>query len=72
MREKLVPAEAMRIVLEVGVSQGWEGIVGKSGRIFCVETFGKSATMKELQEFFQFEPQRVCTRAREMSVESQS
>ena len=66
VQEKLVPTEARRIVLEAGVSQGWEGIAGKSGRIFSVETFGQSATMKELQEFFQFEPQRICAAAREM------
>lgn len=66
VQEKLIPAEARRIVLEAGVSQGWEGIAGKSGQIFCVETFGKSATMKELQELFQFEAPRLCTTAREM------
>jgi len=66
VQEKLVPTEARRIVVEAGVSQGWEGIAGKSGRIFCVETFGQSATMKELQELFQFEPARLCTAVREM------
>jgi transketolase len=66
VQEKLVPAEARRIVLEAGVSLGWEGIAGKSGRIFCVETYGQSATMKEVQELFQFEPQRVCAAAKEM------
>ena len=69
IQEKLVPTEARRIVLEAGVPQGWEGIAGKSGRIFCVETFGQSATMKELQEFFQFEPHRICKKAREVSVD---
>ena len=69
IQEKLVPTEARRIVLEAGVPQGWEGIAGKSGRIFCVETFGQSATMKELQEFFQFEPHRICKKVREVSVD---
>ena len=72
IREKMIPAGAKRIVLEAGVSQGWEGITGSSGHMHCVERFGKSASMKELRELFGFVPGSIGASVREMAVEGNS
>jgi len=48
-RERIVPSAARRIVIEAGVSMGWEGIAGDSGAVVSVEEYGKSAPMKDIR-----------------------
>ncbi|MDB5478254.1 MAG: tkt, partial [Alphaproteobacteria bacterium] len=41
-----------RIVIEAGIRQGWEGIMGENGLFFGVETFGESAPYQEVYAHF--------------------
>ena len=54
VRESLIPAGTRRIVVEAGISQGWEGIAGDSGLVISIEDFGKSAPMKDLATLYGF------------------
>ena len=55
-REKLIPKDAFRAVLEAGVSSGWEGIAagGSGGLILSIDRFGESGPAKALTEYFGF------------------
>ena len=41
-----------RVVIEAGIRQGWEGIMGQNGVFFGVETFGESAPYQEIYKHF--------------------
>ena len=41
-----------RVVIEAGIRQGWEGIMGQNGLFFGVETFGESAPYQEIYAHF--------------------
>jgi len=59
-RDEVIPAACRkRLVVEAGVSFGWEGIAGPEGKILSVEGFGLSGTYKALAEHFGFTPANV-------------
>ncbi len=64
VRESIIPPGARRIVMEAGISQGWEGVAGESGLIVSIESFGKSAPMKDLCTAFGFDPCAISDRIR--------
>jgi len=64
-REQIVPAGTVRVVIEAGVSQGWEGIAGDSGIVLSIESFGKSAPLKDLCVAFGFAPAAVAAKVKE-------
>lgn len=74
VKETIVPAEARRIVIEAGVSQGWEGIAGDSGMIFSIESFGKSAPLKDLSLAYGFTSAAISAKVKQadLSVASSS
>jgi transketolase len=45
---------------------GWDRYVGAEGRVIGMHTFGASAPLKELQNKFGFEPDRVVAVAKEI------
>ena len=54
-REEVLPSScAKRLVMEAGVSFGWEGVAGPEGKILSVEGFGLSGPYKALAEHFGF------------------
>jgi transketolase len=53
-------------VIEAGVSLGWEGIAGDSGLIVSVDSFGKSAPMKDLRIAYGLDPQAIASRIKSM------
>jgi hypothetical protein len=57
-RRRIAARVKARIAVEQG-SLGWDCYVGSDGRIIGMKTFGASATLKELQRKFGFEPERV-------------
>jgi len=65
VRDAIIPPGARRIVIEAGVSQGWEGIAGDSGLIFSIESFGKSAPLKDLSSLYGFTPALISAAVRE-------
>jgi transketolase len=66
-RDRVLPPDVTaRVAVEQASTFGWERYVGLSGRIVGMKTFGASAPLKELQQKFGFEPQRVTEIAREL------
>jgi transketolase len=66
-RDSVFPAEiAARVAVEQGSVLGWERYVGPAGRVIGMTTFGASAPLKELQQKFGFEPERVVAVAKEV------
>jgi transketolase len=61
----LPPAVTARVAVEQASTLGWERYVGGFGRIIGMKTFGASAPLKELQQKFHFEPERVTEIAKE-------
>jgi transketolase len=62
----LPPTVKARVAIEQGSTFGWERFVGSSGRMIGMKTFGASAPLKELQQKFGFEPDRVVAVAKEL------
>lgn len=68
IRETIIPAKARKVVIEAGVSQGWEGIAGDHGLIHSIETFGESASIEELRELYRFSACSISESLREAGV----
>ncbi len=65
-RESVLPPDVMaRVAVEQASTFGWERYVGCSGHIIGMKTFGASAPLKELQQKFGFEPERIMAAAKE-------
>jgi transketolase len=62
----LPPDVTARIAVEQASVLGWERYVGAAGRVIGMETFGASAPLKELQQKFGFQPERIVAAAREL------
>jgi transketolase len=62
----LPPHVPARVAVEQGSTLGWERYVGPSGHVIGMKTFGASAPLKELQNKFGFEPDRVVAVAKEL------
>jgi transketolase len=54
-----------RVVVEIGVTAPWRGVVGDGGIVIGHDTFGASAPDKVLQKEFGFTPEAVAARIRE-------
>jgi len=66
-RDQVLPPEiTARLAVEQGSVLGWDRYVGSAGKVIGMETFGASAPLKELQEKFGFEPERVVALAKEL------
>jgi transketolase len=50
-----------RVVIEAGIRQGWEGIMGQDGLFFGVETFGESAPYQEIYAHFGLTVENILT-----------
>jgi transketolase len=62
----LPPGVKTRLAVEQASTFGWERYVGDAGRVIGMETFGASAPLKELQNKFGFERDRVVATVKEM------
>ena len=62
----LPPNVTARVSIEEASTFGWERYVGCSGHIIGMKTFGASAPLKELQQKFGFEPERLVAAAKEL------
>src|SRR5208282_1023298 len=59
-RDSVLPPDVTaRVAVEQASTLGWERYVGAEGRVIGMHTFGASAPLKELQNKFGFEPDRV-------------
>jgi transketolase len=62
----LPPQVKARVAVEQASTFGWERYVGTEGCIIGMKTFGASAPLKELQNKFGFEPEKVAAAARKL------
>lgn len=58
---KLLPKELPLFAVEAGSPQSWGEIVGRSGAIFGMKTFGASAPAGDLAKYFGFIPEKFVT-----------
>ncbi len=58
-RRSLLPSGSKRLVIEAGVSFGWEGIAGEGGRILAIDRFGESGPAKDVGRAFGFTEENV-------------
>ncbi len=59
-REQVIPAGVTkRVVIEAGIQQGWEGIMGNDGIFIGMSDFGISGPAQVLAEHFGFTPEGV-------------
>ncbi len=62
-RESLIPARGcLKVSLEAGITQGWEKYVDPTGLMIGLDTYGLSASYKELAERFGFTPKQVISK----------
>ena len=66
-RESVLPPKVTaRLAVEQGSVLGWERYIGSAGQVIGMKTFGASAPLKELQQKFRFEPERIVAAAKEL------
>ncbi len=66
-RERVLPDYfPSKLVIEAGVSSGWEKIIGKFGEVLGVNTFGESGTQSELFDLFGFSVANVSNKVKSM------
>jgi transketolase len=64
-RERVLPAAVeARVVVEAGVTRGWEGYAGRRGEILGLDRFGASAPGEVAQRELGFTVEEVVRRAR--------
>ncbi len=66
-RNSVLPPEVdARVAVEAGICQGWEGIVGASGRFLGLDTFGTSAPYETIFEQRGITTERIVASAKEL------
>lgn len=64
-REAVLPASVKnRVVIEAGISLGWDRIAGLEGSIISIDTFGASGPGTEVLEYFGFSVSNVVEQAK--------
>ena len=58
-RDQVIPASALRVSIEAGISMGWRDYVGDSGVIISLDHYGASASAGELFKEFGFSAENV-------------
>ena len=58
-KDQVIPATALRVSIEAGVSMGWREYVGDSGVIISLDHYGASASAGELFKEFGFSAENV-------------
>ncbi|NNM60128.1 MAG: transketolase [Legionellales bacterium] len=56
----LPPSISLRLVVEAGVSQGWERYIGDNGDMISIETFGASASGTTVMQHYGFSVENIC------------
>ena len=62
-REKVLGGNlGQRVCIEAGTSMGWDRYVGPGGITICIDEFGRSAPIADLQQYFGFTPDQIIER----------
>jgi transketolase len=59
-----------RVAIEAAATLGWERIVGSTGAIVGMTTFGASAPQKDLYEHFGFTAENIAEVAKKVAEEA--
>ena len=62
-RDSVLPKGARRIVVEIGTTAAWKGVVG-DGLVIGLDTYGISAPDKDVQKHFGFTPEAIAEKIR--------
>lgn len=66
-KQSVLPdADAKRIVIESGISLGWDRYAGPSGRVLSIDTFGASGPGPEVLAYFGFSVDNVVRQAKQL------
>jgi transketolase len=65
------PSVRARVAVEQAVRQGWERYVGASGGVLCMESFGASAPLEDVEEHFGFTVENVVALAKAQMADQQ-
>lgn len=63
-RDAVLPPGVRRVVIEIGVTRPWRGVVGDGGLVIGWDDFGTSAPDKVIQKEFGFTPEAVVKKIR--------
>jgi transketolase len=58
-KSDILPADALKVSIEAGVTQGWERYTGLDGLTIGLDTFGASAPAEVLFEHFGFSAAKI-------------
>lgn len=61
-QESVVPRSARRVVIEVGISMGWEGLAGSAEDIVVLDRYGASGPAEEVAAEFGFTADAIAKR----------
>lgn len=62
-RSEVLPAHIPRLVVEAGITQGWQRYTGDHGDIIGIDTFGASAPGDDMLKHYGFTPGNITERA---------
>ena len=65
-KEKIIEKNSLKISIEASSVQGWEKYVGQEGVSLGMKSFGKSAPIKDLYEYFNLTSDNVVKLAQKM------
>ena len=63
-RDQVLPRGVKRVVIEIGRSDPWRGVVGPDGLVIGWDRFGASAPNKDIQQHFGFTTDAVTEKIR--------
>jgi transketolase len=63
-KDAVLPPGVRRVVIEIGRSDPWRGVVGLDGLVIGWDTYGASAPNKDIQKHFGFTPEAVTEKIR--------
>ena len=58
-KKSLIADGAKKVIIEAGISFGWEGLAGKDGKIISIETFGESGPAGLVAKHFGFDAEAI-------------
>ncbi len=61
-QQEILGHHAIRMVIEAGVTRGWEKYVGEKGLVIGIDRFGISAPYQDVMEFFGFTADKMVSR----------
>jgi transketolase len=66
-RDDVCPPGVPRVAIEAAATLGWERVVGSTGAIVGMTTFGASGPQKDLYEHFGFTAEKIAEVAKEVA-----